>query len=187
MRRIEHSHTAIVRNLARRALLLCGVVVALVACSPAYNWRTLNLDSVGAQAFMPCKPEYSTRDIPLLDGASTVKLHMQACDVGDATFAVSWLNVPQGQAAPAALQRWLAASLAGAQVGDAPLVSNWSVKGALPAKRYSAQGRRHDGQAIAVDIGMAQRGPSVVQLAIYGGKPTQRERLEFWQNLAWQP
>ena len=165
-------------------------VVALAACSPTYNWRTLSLDSVGAQALVPCKPDYSTRDVPLLDGQAPVTLHMQACDVGDVTYALSWLNIPQGQDASAAMQRWLNASMAGAQVGERQAVEtlqppSWAVKGAARAKRYQLQGKRHDGQAIAVDIGMAQRGPSVVQLAIYGGSFKEAQRAEFWQGLAW--
>ena len=180
------------RNLLRRVITPAFIVVALVACSPAYNWRTLNLDSVGAQALVPCKPEYSARQVPLLDDQTGVTLHMQACDVDDVTYALSWLNIPQGQDASKAMQRWLSASLAGAQVTDQHTIDQqralpWAVRGATLAKRYQALGKRHDGQGITVDIGMAQRGPSVVQLAIYGGSFDQAQRAEFWQGLAWQP
>lgn len=191
MRRIKHSHTAIVRNFVRRIAFAAVTAVALAACSPTYNWRTLNLDSVGAQALVPCKPDYSTREVPLLEGQATITLHMQACDVGDVTYALSWLNIPPGQDANAAMKRWLSASMAGAQAHEQQANTEqeqpptWSVKGAAFAKRYRFQGKRHDGQTIAVDMGMAQRGPSVVQLAIYGGSFAQAQRAEFWQGLAW--
>lgn len=174
----------------RRVTLTAIIAVALAACSPTYNWRTLSLDSVGAQALVPCKPDYSTRDIPLLEEQSTVKLHMQACDVGDVTYALSWLNIPQEQDVNAVMQRWLSASMAGAQVderqaNDTGQAYSWAVKGAATAKRYRLQGKRHDGQVIAVDMGMAQRGSSVVQMAIYGGSFSEVQRPEFWQGLAW--
>ena len=175
----------------RRIAFAAVIAVALAACSPTYNWRTLSLDSVGAQALVPCKPEYSTREVPLLEGQAMITLHMQACDVGDVTYALSWLNIPPGQDVNAAMQRWLSASMAGAQAQERQAIAEqaqlpiWSVKGAALAKRYRLQGKRHDGQTIAVDIGMAQRGPSVVQLAIYGGSFAEAQRAEFWQGLAW--
>jgi hypothetical protein len=178
-------HTPIVRNLALRVLLIIGLTVSLVGCSPTFNWRTLRLDSVGAQALIPCKPSYSSREVPLLENKSTVLLHMQACDVGETTFAVSWLNVPPEQDIQTAISRWLSANLASAGVKGEVSPIDWSVAGTDFAKRFAGNGTRHNGNALAVAIGMAQRGPSLVQLGVYGAKPEARETEEFLQGLRW--
>jgi hypothetical protein len=185
MRRIKNSHTPIVRNLALRVVLIIGLTVSLVGCSPTFNWRTLRLDSVGAQALMPCKPSYSSREVPLLDSQSNVLLHMQACDVGETTFAVSWLNVPAEQNIQTAMSRWLSATLASAGIKGKVHPMDWSVAGTDFAKRYAGHGERHDGNTLAVAIAIAQRGSSLVQLGVYGAKPEAREIEEFLQGLRW--
>ncbi|RZI80505.1 MAG: hypothetical protein EOP38_22280 [Rubrivivax sp.] len=77
------------------AAVLAGSLAGLAACSPALNWRTVQLDgSAGLQASFPCKPLHDERgvQVPGLPGPP-VLMHMAACQAAQATWAVSYFDV----------------------------------------------------------------------------------------------
>ena len=98
---------------ARRLLTLAfaASMLALAACSPALNWRSVTLPDAGLALTLPCKPEYASRPVDL--GTGAVPLAMVGCEADGATFAVSHMPLAEAAQAGAMLARWQAAVQAG--------------------------------------------------------------------------
>ena len=111
-------------------------LTALIACTPALNWRDTRLGDGDVQALMPCKPDAATRTVRLPAGqqAVDVTLRMQGCEASDLQFTLAQMTVPDGLAVADALSAWRGASLAALKVqpGDVP-VQAWQIKGASDA------------------------------------------------------
>jgi hypothetical protein len=119
----------------RRAIGALGLA-ALIACTPALNWRDTRLGDGALQALMPCKPDVATRTVQLPVGNRAVdaSLTMQGCEASDLQFTLAQMTVPDGVAMADAVSAWQAASLAAlkVQAGDVP-VQAWHIKGASEA------------------------------------------------------
>ncbi|KVE38112.1 hypothetical protein WS68_24395 [Burkholderia sp. TSV86] len=76
---------------ARRAAVVLGVLAALAACSPAYDWRTLHSDA-GYTIDLPAKPTADEHAITI--AGVPMKMRMQAAHVGGAVFAVGTVMLP---------------------------------------------------------------------------------------------
>ena len=135
------------------ALSLVAGSLALLACSPALNWRSLSVPEAGLTLSLPCKPERATR--PVDWGAGAVELSMLGCEADGATFAVSHMPLADPAQAGAALARWRAAMRAGMQASteagtdaaEAAFVPAHAL--ALPQSvRMMAQGTGPDGRAV---------------------------------------
>ena len=122
-------------RILRRAISGLGLA-ALIACTPALNWRETRLGDSELQALMPCKPDAATRTVqlPAESQAVDATLRMQGCEAGDFQFTLAQMTVPDGIAMADALSAWRAASLAALKVqpGDVP-VQAWQIKGASEA------------------------------------------------------
>ncbi|MBN9406783.1 MAG: hypothetical protein J0I00_15350 [Burkholderiales bacterium] len=134
-----------------RAALAAPLVMLLLACSPALNWREVALQRSSAHALLPCKPERATRSVPL--GGVATELAVVGCDAAGATFAVMTASAPAGASPDAVLAGWQQATLANMQADAAQVQrSDFRPTGGLPlahAQRIVAQGRRADGRAVA--------------------------------------
>lgn len=89
-----------------RAWLLAPAL-ALTACTPALNWRSVASPEAGLTAALPCKPEHATRPVDL--GQVQVDLSMTGCEADGATFAVSHLVLADPSQVGATLALWRAA------------------------------------------------------------------------------
>lgn len=136
----------------RTASFAAICLATVTGCSPALNWRNVQLDGAGLTALLPCKPEHAVRAVDV--GGRTADLALFACDADDATFAVSHMLAPSAAEADAALAQWRRAVLARWQAepsGVAPATMPYVPVGALAlpsSVRLAAQGRRADGDAI---------------------------------------
>lgn len=143
------------------ALLLLGLLAG--ACSPALNWRTVELDGPGLQLLLPCKPERAERTVEWTPGQDVV-LVMNGCDAGGTTFAVSYLRLDDPARAPGMLAQWQAAVRARLHAPDAagaagatalpPAAAVFVPRGALPlpeSVRLLLQGRGPDGAAVLAE------------------------------------
>lgn len=83
----------------------------LVACTPAFNWRTQAIEPTGLSAMFPCKPETVTRSAPMGGGQRTVT--MRSCNAEGVTFAVAHARLADPGQAPAVLAAWRASAIAG--------------------------------------------------------------------------
>ena len=126
----------------------------LGGCSPEQNWREVGFEGASIKVQLPCKPDRTTRSVPL--GGVPVDLQVVGCESGDAMVAVMSASLQAGADANALLTGWQKATLDHAGVQQ-PLTAEqqqvWHRPGFLPlaaALRMQAQGRRGDGQPVAM-------------------------------------
>jgi hypothetical protein len=89
-------------------LLVCCALLA--ACSPALNWRTIQLKDAPLQALLPCDAQTASRPVEL--GLGQVPLSVVGCEAQGATYAVSHFAVAEPARAAEALTFWQQAVLA---------------------------------------------------------------------------
>lgn len=165
------------------ALLLA--VGGCVACSPTFNWRTLQPEGTPLEALMPCKPESASRMVPLV--GTPVELHMHSCDTGGLTFAIAWAELADAAQTPAALASWQAASLAAIRVDatDPSAFEAWPVKvsGASMVQGVQARGSGHQGQAVQAHMAFFEKDRKIYQAAIYGARIDGAAQVAFFEGL----
>ena len=141
--------------------------VALSACQPALNWREVQIEAASMKVMLPCKPDKSTRSVPL--GGQEVAMQLRHCTAAGATFAVAWAQLAQGASAPVALEHWRRSTLAHVKAVDVvPLTA---------AGTIACSGTRPDGDTMAVAAQWVAHGQQVVQMAIYVDNPLSQPTL----------
>lgn len=158
------------RYIFQRGCLLAGVVCGLLACSPTFNWREVRVGNGALLALLPCKPEKAERQVPGL--AQQATLQMVSCDVGDATFTLALLRLPDGVDTVSAAQAWKLATLASLkakheQVREWPLPARTG----MPVAGWQASGVRHTGQTVQARVVPLAQGRELYQAAVYGDVP----------------
>lgn len=98
---------------AATLLVSCAL---LAACSPALNWRTIQLKDAPLQALLPCDAQTAIRPIAL--GLGQVPLSVVGCEAQGATYAVSHFAVAEPARAAEALTFWQQAVLAQLRSAD---------------------------------------------------------------------
>jgi hypothetical protein len=100
----------------RRPLLCCAAVLAfaLCACSPRYDWRTIQSGEGAYAALYPGKPTSAARDVTI--AGRKLPMTMEAARVDDTLFAVGVVTLPADdealrREALAAMQAGLLANL----------------------------------------------------------------------------
>ena len=140
-------------------------LLALGACSPTLNWRSVRSDQHALQMLLPCKPDKGSREVPMA-GAS-VALDMQGCEAGGATFAVSHVHLADAARADEALAGWKTATLANLRAQDVQ-VQPFALAGSAPQPaplRLQAVGRRPDGRVFSAQaVWFARSSPAGVDL-----------------------
>ena len=132
-----------------RVPLILALAALLAACSPEQNWRQITFEGTPLKAQLPCKPDRTTREVPL--GGAPVQLAVAGCESGPAMLAVMTAALAPGADAQAVLQGWQQAVLANLQVQAPVQAGPWSRPGMLSlgsAQRVQIQGGRSDGQAV---------------------------------------
>ena len=130
------------------------VLLNLTACSPDQNWRDVGLEGSALKAQLPCKPDKTTRSVPL--GGVPVDLQVVGCESGSAMVAVMTASLPAGTDANAVLLGWQKATLDNARVQQ-PLASGtqaWHRPGLMPLSasvRVQARGLRANGEPVRMD------------------------------------
>ena len=141
-----HTHSY---NGPMRIHLLCAFAALLAGCSADQNWRQVTFDGTNLKAQLPCKPDRTTREVPL--GGVPVQLSVAGCESGDAMVAVMTAALAPGADAQTLLQGWQQATLANLQASKPEQAQAWQRAGFMPlgaAQRVTALGRRTDGQAV---------------------------------------
>ena len=145
-----------------------GLLLALAACSPALNWRTVALPDAALTITLPCKPDHAARSVEL--AGLPVELAMVGCEADGATFAVSTTTLADAAQVATALTHWRVAVLARlgvapAQAADVP----FAPRNALPlpqSVRTTAEGRGPDGRALHAQAVWFAR-PAGTQMRLY--------------------
>ncbi len=162
------------------ASLLWGCTYLLTGCSPALNWRVVQV--AGLKTMLPCKPDRAERSLQLAQ--RQVTMAMAGCEAAGALYAVSHVHVadtaqtqavqadwqqamlanfqsPRVQREDFHLQRPSAIAQSAASAPDAPL---------QPAglEVLSVQGQGPDGTALQARLLWLSQGPDLYHVAIYG-------------------
>ncbi len=133
-----------------RVPLILALAALLAACSPEQNWRQITFEGTHLKAQLPCKPDRTTREVPL--GGAPVQLTVAGCESGHAMLAVMTAALGPGSDAQAVLQGWQKAVLDNLQAQAPAQAQPWSRPGMLSlgsAQRIEVQGARSDGQPVA--------------------------------------
>lgn len=165
-------------------------VLLLAACNPALNWRETRINDTALIAMLPCKPDAGARTVPL--GGRDVSLHMTGCDAAGATFAIAHATVASAGAAPAVLSQWRKATLAnmGALSSrdmplEKPLGGALSIGGTVPV-RVTAEGRRKDGSAVAMQGTWFAKDTQVFHAVVYAERISPDMVETFFSGLKFQ-
>jgi hypothetical protein len=141
---------------------------ALFACSPVLDWREFEPEGSGLIVTFPCRPDRHARDV-VVAGVKT-RMNMLVCAAGDATYALSFIDVaePSGVTAALADLRAVAAGNLGA-VDATP--GSLQVPGMTPntqAARLHLAGLRPDGTALQQQAAFFAKGLRVYQASVLG-------------------
>lgn len=154
------------QSLYRWPLVLVSLWAA-TACSPTYNWRSVQLEGLRVSALWPCKPTRAERPVPL--EGQTLQLKMLSCDAGGHTFAWGAMQLPAGVDSAALAQGWQQASLSSLKAkAEQARVWRPAIRGDLKASGWQASGVRHDGEAITAHAVVLHVRNELHQLVIYG-------------------
>ena len=171
-------------NPAMRALYCVPVLFSLLllACSPALNWRDVQLEGSALNALLPCKPDQADRSFAL--GADTVDIHMMGCEAGQAMFTLA--RLPLGAAPAARMETWRTAQLAAIRAGN-PLSAPIKVAGADSVAngplKLTAVGTDAQGQPIEMQAVYFTRDAQGFQAMILGAHITADMAENFFSGL----
>ena len=194
-------------RVARAAFALLGALL-LAACNPTLNWRETRIKDTGLVVLLPCKPDEGARVVPL--GGLDVSLHMTGCDAGGATFAVAHARIASASAAPDVLAQWRKATLSNmgavssrdVPLGDTsgrtpggtasgPLIgsaasSGTASSGSSALTLVTAQGRRKDGGAVAMQGAWFAKDAQVFHAVVYAERISPEVTEAFFSGLRFQ-
>lgn len=172
--------------LARGAVFM--VLLALAACSPEMDWRSVGFEGSPLKVQLPCKPDRTTRRVTM--GGSNVDLQVAGCERGSAMVAVMTAQLPQGADANAILQGWQQITLdhVHAQVdANTPWIRNGLLT--LPSSQLvQAHGQRADGRAVQMQAvwGAFAQGEHmhIVHAVVYADKRTEEPAATLFEAIA---
>ena len=174
-------------RLISRCPVLLMVLAALAGCSPTLDWREVRPDGDAIVAMFPCRPDRLERRLAL--AAGSVTMHMLVCSAGNATFALSYLDVaePAGvKLALTELQTVAAANVGAASAPPAPLQLVGA--SAYPeAGRVLLAGRLPDGKAVKEHAAFFAKGLRVYQAIVIGADPGADATDGFLSGLRFPP
>jgi hypothetical protein len=167
--------------------LVLLAVLALAACSPVEDWRTVRPPGSDLQLLFPCKPVSQTRRVVL--AGAPVELTLLACAAGGNAYALKHGDVVDpGKVSPAL--RVLAAASALNIGAEAVAGEPHTVAGMTPnpdARRRQLQGRLPDGRPVHEEHLTFARGTRVYQLSVLGPAPAAAAVQAYFASATLQP
>ncbi len=165
-----------------------AALMALVACSPAFNWREVRPENTRLSLLLPCKPDKAQKVVPL--GGRPTTLSMLGCDAGGATFAVAVADLGDASRAAPVLALWQSLTLANMKAAPGTAQSMpLNIPGASPEPavvRVLAQGQRIDGAAVSGQAAYFARGAQVFQVVMYAPKIESEVAETFFSSLKFE-
>ncbi len=165
------------------ALPMALVLAGLGACSPALDWRETAAEGSGVIAMFPCRPDRHARTVDLV--GSKLKMEMLVCPAAGATYALSFVDVPDPARVNPALAELRAAALRNVQALP-PQLAPAQVAGMTAnaeAVRLSASGRLPDGVAVQAHAVFFAKGLRVYQGSVIGAQPAAEAKEVFFAGL----
>ena len=159
-----------------RIFPLLATLALLAACSPEQNWRQIGFEGSTLKAQLPCKPDRTTREVPL--GGVPVSLSVAGCEAAGAMLALMSASLAPGVDAQAVLAGWQQATLAHVPPAEPVRSEAWRRSAWLPlagAQSAQWQGKGADGRPVAAQAvwGAFAEGDHVrvVHAVVYAPKP----------------
>jgi hypothetical protein len=148
------------RGAVQQVLLLA--LVALLGCSPALNWRVVELGRL--QTLLPCKPDIASRTVNL--SGQLVEMQMAGCEATGVLFAISRVQAADATQAAGLLRALRQASLDNVRVRELrPVGNNADAQTSLD---LLAEGQTADGNTLQARLKWLQYGFEIYQIAAYG-------------------
>ena len=168
------------------------LMVALAACSPAYNWRQVRHELPTGQMLMPCKPEEAQRRVPLLgQDRPPVELWMLSCDVKGQTFAWSAVHLPPESdflSVEMAWRKaaWVALAIPLPEADQVP--EGWqqvdSRSPSLHHSQWQGPGNNHRGEPLQAHLRWFQSGEWIHLAALYGKEVDAETLYTFFDSFS---
>jgi len=171
-----------------RLLIFSTALLALAACSPAFNWREVRPENTRLHLLFPCKPDKAQKVVPL--GGQATTLSMLGCDAGGATFAVAVADLGDAAQAAPVLALWQNLTLANMKAAPgtrqllSPKISGASA--AVPVSVVLAQGQRADGTAVSGQAAYFAQGSQVFQVVMYAPQIAPEVAETFFSSLKFE-
>ena len=165
-----------------------AALLALAACSPAFNWREVRPEGTRLNLLLPCKPDKAQKVVPL--GGRATPLAMLGCDAGGATFAVVMADVGDAAQAASVLALWQDLALVNMKAVPAsrqPLpLTIPGLQAGMPAARLQAQGQRADGAAVSGQAAYFAQGSQLFQVVMYAPQIAPEVAETFFSSLKFE-
>jgi hypothetical protein len=164
------------------------MLVLLVGCAPALNWREWRAPGSTLVALWPCKPQQAERNVAL--AGRPVRLALVQCDADGATWALARADVGDpAQVGPAlvALREAALANIGAGRAGDDVAVQ---VPGATPnreARAFNATGRRPGGASVQLQVALFAHGTTVWQATVLAPQLDSEAAAIFFGALRFVP
>ena len=163
------------------ALML--MALALAGCSPKFNWREVRLEQSGVALLFPCKPDTQVRQVDM-DGQA-LSMTLSGCSAGDASFALAYAKLSEGNSPGAALRRWRELTLGnlGAQGVKGCEIVNCTLSGDEQSVRLGAAGRRPDGSSLVAQAFWFTQDRWIYQASVLAERPREAEVDTFLTSI----
>ena len=181
----KHSDTPVAGRLVavNRYCLTPALVLALAACTPTFDWRSVPLPDTQLVAELPCRPGRFERDATV--AATPLKLFMLSCEVGGITYGVATADVGDPRRVDAVLHALRDSAASAIRSSDAP-AGALNMPGATPFSGNSSahlHGQRPDGQTVEEAIRVFGRGTRVFQASAIGANLPEAALRPFEEGL----
>lgn len=173
--------TFVPARVAALGILAAALALALAACSPTYDWRTISNDASGYSIDLPAKPDKDERRIDV--NGTPMRMRVQTAEVAGDVFVVGTLDLPDAQ--PATQQKaldFLRAGLARnvgapaeAHAVAVPLATGGSVEG---VEMRMAGKAGADGESRTIHARLVAKGARAYQVAIVGRTEPPVEQID---------
>ncbi len=164
----------------RLGLLGLIMVLGLAGCTPALNWRAVNLD--GVSTWLPCKPDRAQRELEI--GGQKIQMEMMGCEAQGVMYALSHAKVSISSESQAVAAAWQNASFKQMLAG-APQQSVFQARGEKPAtgQFFKLTGTRSNGQVLKAQLAWVVLGTEIYHLAMYARAITSDQAEPFFSEV----
>ena len=155
------------------------------ACSPSLDWRVVQLERSGLQAWMPCRPDRFERDVQV--GGRRWPARLQSCEADGLQFGL--MEIQADEVAQAADLAGALVAAARANLGADRVVAstNWPPAASrldAGSGRWRMQGVGSDGRPRVMETALLLHGAHVVQATVLGVALTPLQTEPFFENVA---
>jgi hypothetical protein len=144
-----------------------AVLSALVACSPALNWRQTKPAGAGVGLLFPCRPDRHERTVRL--AGVELGMQMHSCEAAGALFSIGFVDVPDLSRVVPVLAEMRAAAVA--NVEGTATAATLAVPGATPNQQSALlriDGHLPDGRRVVEHVAFFVRGARLYQATALG-------------------